>query len=166
MTLTQPTFDAHAFRQTMGFFATGVTVITVENNGQAYGMTANAVASVSLEPLLLLVCVQKNAHLLNYLRQATGFAINILGEEQEELSQYFAHLWPHPEPPPFTFIPWEGGPRLVGAIASIACKTADFLEGGDHWIVLGEVVNLYRPENPGNPLLYYRGHYRRISAES
>jgi flavin reductase (DIM6/NTAB) family NADH-FMN oxidoreductase RutF len=125
-------------------------------------MTANAVASVSLEPLLMLVCVQKNAHLTDYLRQAQGFCINILSESQENLSQFFAHLWPHPEPPPFVFTPWVGGPRLEGAIGALACKTAEFIEGGDHWIVLGEVVDLYRPGNPANPLLYYRGQYRRI----
>jgi flavin reductase (DIM6/NTAB) family NADH-FMN oxidoreductase RutF len=164
MTLTQPDLNAHAFRQTMGFFATGVTVATVETDGQTYGMTANAITSVSLDPLLLLVCVQKEAHLMNYLRQGSGFTLNILGEDQQDLSQYFAHLWSRPKPPPFTFIPWAGGSRLAGAIASIACKTAQFLEGGDHWIVLGEVVDLYRSENPGNPLLYYRGQYRQMSA--
>jgi flavin reductase (DIM6/NTAB) family NADH-FMN oxidoreductase RutF len=55
-----------------------------------------------------------------------------------------------------------GGPRLEGAIGAIACRTREFLEGGDHWIVVGQVIGLYRPENPVNPLLYYRGQYRRI----
>jgi flavin reductase (DIM6/NTAB) family NADH-FMN oxidoreductase RutF len=160
--LIEEVVDSRAFRNTIGLFATGVTVVAVEAEGEVYGMTANAVTSVSLEPMLVLVCVQKEAHLMSFLRQADGFSINILNEQQQELSNYFAHMWPHPEPPTFTFIPWLGGPRLEGAIGAIACRTREFLEGGDHWIVVGQVIGLYRAENPANPLLYYRGQYRRI----
>jgi len=160
--LIEEVIDSQAFRNTIGLFATGVTVVAVEVDGEGYGMTANAVASVSLEPMLALVCVQKEAHLMNFLRQADGFSINILSEQQQDLSSYFAHMWPDPEPPPFTFIPWLGGPRLEGTLGAIACRTREFLEGGDHWIVIGQVIGLYRAENPANPLLYYRGQYRRI----
>lgn len=156
------TLDSRAFRNTIGLFATGVTVVAVEVDGKIYGMTANAVTSVSLEPMLVLVCVQKEAHLMNYLRQTEGFSLNILSEEQQDLSNYFANFWRQPEPPPFTFDPWLGAPRLEGAIGAIACRTSEFLEGGDHWIVMGQVIGLYRQENPANPLLYYGGQYRRI----
>lgn len=155
--------DSRAFRNTMGLFATGVAVVAVECEGQVFGMTANAIASVSLEPLLVLVCIQKTAHLMSCLEQSGGFSINILSEDREDLSRFFANMWPHPEPPPFTFIPWTGGPRLEGAIGAVACQTAQILAGGDHWIVLGQVVDLYQAENPANPLLYYRGQYRRLS---
>jgi len=156
------TLDSRAFRNTIGLFATGVTVVAVEVEGETYGMTANAVTSVSLEPMLVLVCVQKEAHLMAFLRRAEGFSINILSEAQQDLSNYFANLWSEPEPPPFAFSPWLGTPRLEGAIGVIACRTTEFLEGGDHWIVLGQVIGLYRQENPANPLLYYQGQYRRI----
>lgn len=158
------TLDSRTFRNTIGLFATGVTVVAVEVEGEIYGMTANAVASVSLEPMLVLVCVQKEAHLMAFLRQAEGFSINILSEAQQDLSNYFANLWHAPEPPPFAFSSWLGAPRLEGAIGAIACRTTEFLEGGDHWIVLGQVIGLYRQENPANPLLYYRGQYRRMLA--
>lgn len=160
--VTEEVLDSRAFRNTMGLFATGVTVVAVEIEGQVYGMTANAVTSVSLEPMLVLVCVQKEAHLMNILPQAGGFSINILSEQQQDLSGYFAHMWHDPQPPAFMFTPWLGGPRLEGAIGAISCQTREFLEGGDHWIVVGEVIGLYRAENPTNPLLYYRGQYRQI----
>jgi len=138
----------------------------VEVDGEICGMTANAVTSVSLEPMLVLVCVQKEAHLMTFLRQAEEFSISILNEQQQDLSNYFANLWHEPEPPPFAFIPWLGAPRLTGAIGALACRTIEFLEGGDHWIVLGQVIDLYRAENPVNPLLYYGGQYRRILDET
>lgn len=159
------TVDSQAFRNTMGLFATGVTVVAVEVAGEIFGMTANAITSVSLEPLLVLVCVQKDAHLMRFLRQSEGFSMNILSEEQEDLSRFFANMWHKSEPPHFVFHPWLGGPRLEGAIGAIACQTKEFLEGGDHWIVIGQVIDLYRAENPSDPLLYYRGRYRRILAE-
>ncbi len=161
-TFKETTTDSRAFRNTIGLFATGVTVIAVEVNGEFYGMTANAITSVSLEPLLVLVCIQKEAHLMEYLRQTDGFSINILNEDQENLSRFFANMWSNPEPPSFTFFPWVGGPRLEGAIGGIACRITEFVEGGDHWIVLGRVIDLYCAENPANPLLYYQGQYRRI----
>jgi flavin reductase (DIM6/NTAB) family NADH-FMN oxidoreductase RutF len=102
---------------------------------------------------------------MGFLRQSGGFSINILSEEQQDLSQFFANMWSKAEPPPFAFLPWLGGPRLEGAIGALACKISEFVEGGDHWIVLGQVVDLYRAENPANPLLYYRGQYRRILGE-
>ncbi|HXV44297.1 MAG TPA: flavin reductase family protein [Anaerolineae bacterium] len=165
MTVNEEVIDSRAFRNTIGLFATGVTVVAVEVGGEVFGMTANAITSVSLEPPLVLVCVQKEAHLMGFLRQSEGFSINILSEEQKGLSNFFANMWSKAEPPPFAFLPWLGGPRLEGAIGAIACKISEFVEGGDHWIVLGQVVGLYRAEHPANPLLYYRGQYRRILDE-
>ena len=162
----QSAIDTRAFRQTMGLFATGVTVVAVEIDGTVRGMTANAVASLSLEPPLVLVGVQKDAHMAGFLQQSGGFSINILSEAQEDLSSFFASMWARPDPPAFEFRPWEGGPRLEGAIGAVACQTEEFLEGGDHWIVIGRVLDLYRSPDPAAPLLYYQGRYRRIAPDS
>lgn len=158
--------DRRAFRNTMGLFATGVTVVAVAFEGEVHGMTANAITSVSLEPLLVLVCIQKTAHLMSFLEQSGSFSINILSEDREDLSLFFANMWANNEPPPFTFLPWTGAPRLEGAIGAVACQTDQILEGGDHWIVLGRVVEVYQAENPTNPLLYYRGQYRQLSTQA
>lgn len=154
--------DSLDFRRTAGLFATGVAVVAVQVDGAIRGMTANAIISVSLEPPLMLVSVQKDAHWLEYLRRSAGFSINILNERQADLSRFFANMWPEPEPPAFGFLPWTGGPRLEGAVGAIACQTYEFIEGGDHWLVLGLVVDLYRPEQPEPPLLFFGGQYRRL----
>ena len=163
--LTQEmSLDILDFRRTAGLFATGVTVVAVQIDGVTRGMTANAITSVSLDPPLMLVAVQKDAHWLEYLRASTGFSINILNEGQADLSRFFANMWPELEPPPpFIFLPWTGGPRLEGAVGAIACQTYQFIDGGDHWLVLGRVVDLYRPEPPEPPLLFFGGRYRRLS---
>jgi flavin reductase (DIM6/NTAB) family NADH-FMN oxidoreductase RutF len=160
----QTTIDTRTFRRTIGLFATGVTVVAVEIDGVQRGMTANAVASVSLTPPLVLVCVQKEAQMLQFLQKSAGFSINILSERQENLSRYFANMWTEATPPPFSFRPWIGGPRLEGAIGAVACETQEYLEGGDHWIVIGRVIDLYRAENPEHPLLFYGGQYRQMSS--
>jgi flavin reductase (DIM6/NTAB) family NADH-FMN oxidoreductase RutF len=154
--------DNWEFRKTLGLFATGVTVVAVEVDGEIFGMTANAVTSVSLEPPLVLVCVDKQAHLMAALQKSDQFSINILSEGQVDLSSFFANMWLEPELPDFTFIPWMGAPRLAGTLGAIACRIYEFLEGGDHWIIVGQVVDLYREEDLANPLLYYRGQYRQI----
>ena len=158
--------DGRAFRNVMGLFATGVTVLTTQLNGQPHGMTANALTSVSLDPLLVLVCVQKNAHMAETLRESGQFAINILNEQQQGISNYFAGYWPKDaDPPPFEFLSWTTGPRLDGVLGALACTVHEFVEGGDHWIITGQVVDLYRQETPENPLLYYTGKYRQMLDE-
>jgi len=165
-TNTKNIITSREFRKVMGLFATGVTVLAVEIEGEIYGMTANALTSVSLEPLLILVCVQKEAHMATYLQQSRQFSINILDENREDLSNYFAGMWPDPTPPDFAFESWTCGPRLVGATGALACRVEQFVEGGDHWIVIASVVDLYQVKMPANPLLYYRGQYRKLSDNS
>lgn len=160
------TLDSRTFRNVMGRFATGVTVIATEINGEIHGMTANALTSVSLEPLLILVCVQKNAHMAEFLRRSGQFSVNILNEEQQDLSNYFAGIWASDaEAPAFSFEPWVCGPRLVNSIGALACRIEEFIEGGDHWIITASVVDLYHPDPVENPLLYYRGQYRKLLEE-
>src|SRR3989442_8609540 len=116
-----PRMDPKAFRRVLGLFATGVTVVAAQHGDEIHGMTANAVTSVSLDPLLVLVCVGKHARMNQFIQGAGGFSINVLAEDQEPLSRYFSGAWPHQAPPEFRFVPWPGGPRLVSALAAVGC---------------------------------------------
>lgn len=158
--------DARAFRNTIGLFASGVTVVAARHSGHLHAMTANSITSLSLDPPLVVFGVGKRAHMVEELRQAAAYAINILREDQQALSSYFAGKWTGEAPPAFRFLPWEGGPRLEGAIAAVGCTIQDWLEGGDHWIVVGRVVALYQAPEPRRPLLFYAGTYRHLDAES
>jgi flavin reductase (DIM6/NTAB) family NADH-FMN oxidoreductase RutF len=148
----------------MGLFATGVTVVAVHTADDVLGMTANAVCSVSLDPLLLLVCVDHQARLARYLVGGVPFSINILREDQEVLSRYFSGGWRDLPKPEFRFEAWEGAPRLLGALATVRCEVDRLYEGGDHHIVVGRVLGLYEGGSPGNPLLFFAGRYRRMAA--
>jgi len=145
----------------MGLFATGVTVVAVELPDGVHGMTANAVSSVSLEPLLVLVCVDRRARMHDQLPVGRGFSINILREDQEPLSRYFAGSWPQTSPPEFRFLRWEHGPLLVGALSTVGCRAERLFEGGDHTIVLARVTGLHERE-PGRPLAFFGGRHRRL----
>lgn len=154
-----------AFRQTMGLFATGVTVLmTMTSEGDPTGMTANAVASLSLDPMLLLVCVDKGANMASHILQASGFSICILSADQEALSDYFAGRRAGEQPPHFVLRGWIGGPLLEGCVAGLGCTKVQVLEGGDHWIVIGQIDALHRPDNPPEPLIFYGSQYRRLEA--
>ena len=154
--------DPRAFRQTMGLFATGVTIIAVQVADDIHAMTANAVTSLSLDPMLVLVCVGKRARIVDYLSEATSFSINFLRGEQQALSTYFAGGWKEPVAPPFRFVPWEGTPRLEGSLAALRCELHEQVEGGDHWIVIGRIAALHQGIAPQRPLLFYGGKYGRL----
>src|SRR5690606_21835829 len=113
--------DPRTFRQAVGHFATGVAVIAIEVEGTIRAMTANAFTSLSLDPPLVLFCVAKRSRAGQAVHAAAGFSINILAEEQQDISTYFAGAWKDAPPPPFAFLDWEGGPRLEGAIGAIGC---------------------------------------------
>jgi flavin reductase (DIM6/NTAB) family NADH-FMN oxidoreductase RutF len=153
------------FRRVMGSFATGITVITVEREpGQVHGMTANSFTSVSLDPLLVLICVDHNARLLSYLKTQRRFAVNILQSTQRLISEYFAKPQQDPDLEAQLGVRFEwsssGIPLLAGTLAQIACNVVAEHEAGDHTIFIGEVESLDSTE--GEPLLYYRGHYRGL----
>lgn len=152
------------YRETMGLFATGVTVLGAESNDEIRGMTANALTSVSLNPLLMLVCINKSALVMAFIEQTNHFSINILSQDQADLSQYFANMWPAETPPPaFTFSPWiNHAPYLEDCLGALACRTYDIVDGGDHWVVIGQVIALRRVERPAQPLIYYQGQYRQL----
>jgi 3-hydroxy-9,10-secoandrosta-1,3,5(10)-triene-9,17-dione monooxygenase reductase component len=159
--------DAATMRTVLGHFATGLTIVTAMDteDGRAtpVGMACNSFTSVSLDPPLVLFCVGKTAHLGRLIHAASGFSVNILQREQQQLSTYFAGRGQQEPPPPFTFIPWEGGPLLDGSLAALGCAIETIYEGGDHWIVLGRVLSLYRSHS-ATPLVFRSGRYTDLAS--
>jgi len=156
----ETTFDSRAFRRAVGQFVTGVTVIAIELDGEIRAMTANSFTSLSLEPPLVLFCLGKQTKAARFIHTARAFSVNILTEEQQPLSTYFAGAWKDEAPPPFSFTAWhQGAPRLDGSTVSLSCVTQAVHEGGDHWIVVGEVIAIHRTEAHKVPLVFYGGGY-------
>lgn len=156
------------FRSIIGHFATGVTVITSRAGEQFQGMTANAVTSLSLDPLMILVCVDRGTHSHRLLEEGGAFAVNILGAHQEDVSRLFARR-AEPEIGALRGQAFRTGvtgvPLLEDCVAYIECHVADVLEGGDHSIFLGEVVDAGVVNEAVPPLLFYRGQYRALVPE-
>ena len=151
----------------MGQFATGVTVITsVGEDGSPVGTTANAVASLSLDPPLVLFCVGKSTRTGQLIHVGAGFCVNVLHEGQRDLSTYFGGAWKSEQPPPFAFVMWYETPRLEGSAASLSCRVEAIHEGGDHWIVVGRVIAFQRREDGVAPLLFYAGRYVGLEQEA
>lgn len=157
--------DARAFQQTMGQFVTGVTIVATEIDGSIKAMTANSFTSLSLDPPLVLFCAGKTTRTGQVIRSVEGFSVNILRFEQQEVSSYFAGAWLDPNPPPFSFVNWEGGPRLDGCAAALGCLVDAIHEGGDHWIVIGRVVALHRREESPQPLVFFQGRYAALALD-
>ncbi len=153
--------SAARFRTLLGSFASGVTVVTTRVGDAPAGMTATAVASVSLDPPLLLVCVGRDSDFHAAITQAAAFAVNVLADDQERLSRQFADA---ALPDRLTGVPHRtdghGLPLLDGAAAHIVCRMRATHEAGDHTIVVGEVVD--GTTYPKAPLLHFRGGYRRL----
>ena len=154
--------DPTQFRHVMGHFATGVTVITTEHDGERHGMTANSVTSVSLDPVMILACLARGARTGLAIQKAGRFAVNILGEDQEEISRRFAC----PGMDHFEGLAVEMGPGglplLPGCLAYLTCVVCDLVEAGDHDIVLGQVEHCEVTRNGANPLVFFQGGYRTL----
>jgi 3-hydroxy-9,10-secoandrosta-1,3,5(10)-triene-9,17-dione monooxygenase reductase component len=144
---------------------TGVTVIAMEVDGSIRALTANSFTSLSLNPPLVLFCLGKGTKAGQLVHEVTEFSVNILSQEQQPLSSYFAGAWKADTPPPFSFSRAEGGPRLDGSVASIGCRVEAVHEGGDHWIVVGQVVSIHRSELPRAPLVFFGGRYSALAGE-
>lgn len=154
------------FRLALGQFATGVTVVTVERvPGRVHGMTANSFTSVSLDPPLILICVDQRAQLLQLVKSQKRFGVNILKDDQEAISEYFAQTQESAEHESRLGIKYRWAenriPLLQDALVHLTCHVVSSHIAGDHTIFIAEVetVEVY----DGEPLLYLRGDYRRVA---
>ena len=152
----------------MGYFATGVTVITVDYEGEVQGMTANAFTSVSLDPLLVLVCVDHQARTHAHLHARKRFGINVLSEEQRKISEHYAQpdrdpAWAEQETGAKFDRTEHGTPVLRGGLAYLECRLQSAQDAGDHTIFIAEVEHVV--VRSGDPLLYFQSSYRAIGPE-
>jgi flavin reductase (DIM6/NTAB) family NADH-FMN oxidoreductase RutF len=156
------------FRTAMGCFATGVTIITLDLEGEVHGMTANAFASVSLDPPLLLVCVDHSARTHAHLHAKKRFGVNILAADQRVISEYYArpvHVHGHAEEEAGARFERteKGTPILHAALAYLECRLQSTQEAGDHTIFIAEVEDVVVRQ--GEPLLFFRGNYHKIGGD-
>jgi flavin reductase (DIM6/NTAB) family NADH-FMN oxidoreductase RutF len=156
------TIDPREFRNALGNFATGITVVTTLcDQSKPIGVTINSFASVSLEPPLVLFSLKTDSPLCNFFLTQESFNIGILSEKQEDLSNLFAGRTENK----FDQIDWATGqngcPSLKGTLATLECKRVQAHIGGDHTIFVGEVTHI-ETENNGGPLLYYKGGYKTL----
>lgn len=146
------------FRDAMGKFATGVTVVTTKLEDELHGMTANAFMSVSLDPKLVVVSIGYKARFLSKVRESKKFAVNILSAEQKEMSMVFAgQLKDEVE---INFEELAGLPVLPGALAQVSCEVVSEYGEGDHTLFIGKVLDIKL--NDGEPLIFFAGKYREL----
>ena len=155
------TVSKEHLRKVMGYFATGVTVVTMRlPSGDPWGFTVNSFASVSLTPPLILFCVDHGSESFQAMNRAPHFAVNILAEDQEELSRRFSAK----RQDRFSHVPWSEGPHgsplIEGCLGFLECRKVASHAHGDHTVILGEVLEARA--TGGNPLLFYRSSYARI----
>lgn len=159
--------DPDTFRGAMSRFVTGVTVMTTVIDGTPHGMTANAVASVSLDPVLILVCVERGTVMEHAVASSGVFALSVLAGDQEELSVHFADPGRPGGRSMFAVAPYDigvtGSPLLRDALGWLECRVWAVHDGGDHQIVVGEVVGIDVGRD-ADALVYFRSDYGRAPA--
>jgi flavin reductase (DIM6/NTAB) family NADH-FMN oxidoreductase RutF len=164
------TVDVSAFRRAMSSFPTGVTVVTVaSDDGSMHGVTVNSFSSVSLDPMLVLVCLNETSRGVGLIEHAGAFVVNVLSDGQQDISRWFANRYRPVGSMMFDGVPFEPGatgcPVLVDATASFDCRLRQSHRAGDHLIVLGEVVALvHRPQLA--PLIFHAGSHKSLEHES
>jgi flavin reductase (DIM6/NTAB) family NADH-FMN oxidoreductase RutF len=158
--------DPQRYRDVVGHFATGVAIVTASGPGGPAGMTTNAVSSLSLDPLLLLVCFDNTSRTLAVVREARRFAVNVLRAGQEDLARVFASKRVAAEKfRAVTHTVDHGVPVIDGALAWLVCDLAELHPGGDHTIGVGAVTQLDVPaEAP--PLVWFRGGYTTVARQA
>jgi 4-nitrophenol 2-monooxygenase / 4-nitrocatechol 4-monooxygenase, reductase component len=153
--------DDAAFKLAMSHFASGVTVVTTENDGRPYGMTVASFASLSLRPPLVLICIEKSVKTHDAIAAARKFGVSILGAGQADISSRFASR----AEDKFSGVEVRRGelgiPLIAGALTTIECSLVEKVAGGDHTIFIGEVVAAQSADG-GAPLLYFRSGYREM----
>ncbi|HKH42478.1 MAG TPA: flavin reductase family protein [Solirubrobacterales bacterium] len=153
------------FRRALRAYATGVTVVTAVGADGPSGATANAVTSLSLDPPMMLACLDRGSRTLTSVRAQGRFGVNVLAAGQADLAHRFSAKDPAPEK--WTGVEWtegQGLPRLDGALVWVACELRDLIDGGDHLILTGNVIEAEARD--GQPLLFHRGDYRDLLSES
>jgi len=153
-------FDPSSFRRTMSHFTTGVTVVTTAKAGKRYGITVNAFASVSLDPPLVLICIDRSSRVHDVLIEQGYFAVNFLSREQQDLAICFASNTAERHESfcnAASRIAQTGAPVLDATVGYVDCTVEDVYPGGDHSIILGRVQALDHCE--GEPLIYFRSRY-------
>lgn len=158
--MSQP--EPTGFRAAMGALPTGVTVVTAAGPEGPAGATANAVSSLSIEPMLMLACLDRGSRTLLAVQAANRFGISVLHAGQEEIARAFATKAPVPDK--WAGVAWserDGVPAIDDALTFVACELRDVIAGGDHVIVTGEVTALETSE--GDPLVFHAGVYRPLS---
>ncbi len=150
-------FDSRAYRDTMGQFCTGVVIVTGVQAGQLVGFAAQSFVSLSLEPPLVAVCPGKASTSWPRIRASGHFCINILADDQQEVSDVFAQTGKAAD------VAWAtrrtGAPILDGAMAYVECSLAAEHDAGDHTVAVGEVIGFETLRDDAKPLLYFRGGY-------
>ena len=159
--MTNQAFNPREYRNTLGRFATGVTIVTALQNGKPHGMTANAFVSVSLEPPLVLISLDNRSHMHRILSVAEMFGVSVLAEDQRALSDHFAGR--AVEGLHVRFVSRAGAMLVEGAIASFVVRVSDIYPAGDHTLYVGSVEHFEHRED--KPLLFYGGKYERLNVE-
>jgi flavin reductase (DIM6/NTAB) family NADH-FMN oxidoreductase RutF len=155
-------FPPEDFRRACAQFATGITVVTTRDaQRQPQGFTANSFTSVSLDPPLVLVCIDKGGAMAPVFRETTRFGISVLNAGQKEISQRFARKGADRFGPGGWIDGVEGVPLIERALATFVCRPWQTIEAGDHWILIGEVLQV--ASDPGEPLLYFGSSYRELA---
>ncbi|MDQ0351577.1 flavin reductase (DIM6/NTAB) family NADH-FMN oxidoreductase RutF [Alkalibacillus filiformis] len=147
--------DSRTFRDAMGRFATGVTVVTTQVDDETHGMTANAFMSVSLDPKLVTISIDHNAKMYSRIKQSQQFAVSILSDEQMDVSMHFAGQKDNPAAVQFDFV--SGIPVIRDALTAVVCNVIESYEVGDHTLFIGEVLEIKLTD--GNPLAFFGGKY-------
>lgn len=159
-----PAIDPLAFRRVLGHFPTGVTVVAAAPDGRPAGMTVGSFFSISLDPPLVGFCVDRGSSSWPDIEPAGAFAVSVLGAGQSDVSNHFART----AGDRFDGVAWRAGitgsPILEDALAHIECATEQVVDAGDHWIVIGRVVDLDVGRD-GTPLLFFKGGYGRFEPE-
>jgi flavin reductase (DIM6/NTAB) family NADH-FMN oxidoreductase RutF len=163
--MSLPPIEQQLFRRVCGKYATGITVVTIlDANAAPQGMTANSFTSVSLDPPLILFCIDRRTSFLNHFLPGVMFAINVLHEEQQEMSSCFARAGRDR----FQGVEWtpgtNGAPILGEVLASLECAVDQLVEAGDHVVVIGKVTHATWRE--GQPLVYFNSSYQTLRTES
>ncbi len=155
--------EQHHFRRVCSKYATGITIVTVlDSRGAHHGLTVNSFTSVSLSPPLVLFCLDRQTAILNHFSMETRFAVNVLDEEQKDISSCFARSG-HDR---FEGVAWRpgdtGAPVLPGVLATLECGVTQMVEAGDHIVVIGEA--LHATWRDGRPLIYFNSSYQSLRA--